>query len=128
MKVYQKLQQMIPEVLQLKAQGFTTTKIAKILGVTKQRISQISHAAKVRAEIQAQWGWPFSTRTYNVMERMAIRNKEHALELYKTGHLHPNTIRGFGWVSYSEICEWLGVPMLHKRPGSISHICQYCGK
>jgi len=128
MRAYQKLQHMIPEVMQLKAQGFTVTKIASVLGVTKQRVSQISQAAKVKAEIQAQWGWPFSTRTYNVMERMSIKNKEHALALYNSGHLHPNSIRGFGWVSYAEICEWLGVQMMHKRPGTIANICPYCGK
>ena len=49
MKVYQKLQHMIPDVLQLKAQGFTVTKIAGVLGVSKQRVSQIAQAAKVNS-------------------------------------------------------------------------------
>lgn len=128
MRAYQKLQHMIPEVMQMKAQGFTITKIASVLGVTKQRVSQISQAAKAKAEIQAQWGFPFTTRTFNVLERMAIKDKSEAMALYATGHLHPNVITGFGWVSYAEICEWLGVPMIHKRPRTTANICPHCGK
>jgi transcriptional regulator with XRE-family HTH domain len=38
------------------------------------------------------------------------------LELYNSGHLYPGAVWSFGRRSYQEICEWLGVPPLKKRP------------
>ena len=126
-KKYIKVAHLIPEVMQMRAEGKSITQIGEILGLTKQRISQISQAAKIKAEIQAQRGWPFSTRTFNVLNRMAVKNKDEALSLYASGHLHPHSVTGFGWKSYSEICEWLGVPVLIKQP-KMPKLCPHCGK
>jgi hypothetical protein len=126
-KKYTKVAHLIPEVMQMRAEGKSITQIGEIMGLTKQRISQISQAAKIKAEIQAQWGWPFTTRTFNVLDRMAVKDKSEALSLYTSGHLHPNAVTGFGWKSYSEICEWLGVPVLLKRPKE-PKLCPHCGK
>jgi hypothetical protein len=113
--------------MQMKAEGKTIAQIGEIMGLTKQRISQISQAAKIKAEIQAQWGWPFTTRTFNILGRMAVKDRDEALSLYTSGHLHPNAVTGFGWKSYSEICEWLAVPVLLKRPKE-PKLCPHCGK
>jgi hypothetical protein len=126
-KTRQKTDHLIPEVMQLKAEGKTIMEIGEILGLTKQRISQIARAAQTKAEIQAQWGWPFSTRTFNILDRMAVKDKDEAMSLYTSGHLHPNAVTGFGWKSYGEICEWLGVPVLLKRPKQ-PKLCPHCGK
>lgn len=126
-KKYIKVASLIPDVMQMKAEGKSITEIASALGLSKQRISQIAQAAKAKAEIQAQWGWPFSTRTYNILDRIAVRDKEDAMSLYVSGHLHPNAVTGFGWKSYAEICEWLGVPVLLKRPKE-PKLCPHCGK
>jgi hypothetical protein len=126
-KTRQKTDHLIPEVMQLKAEGKTIMEIGEILGLTKQRISQIARAAQTKAEIQAQWGWPFSTRTFNILDRMAVKDKSEALSLYTSGHLHPNAVTGFGWKSYGEICEWLAVPVLLKRPKQ-PKLCPHCGK
>ena len=111
----------------MRTEGKTIMEIGEIMGLTKQRISQIARAAKTKAEIQAQWGWPFTTRTFNVLDRMAVKDKDEALSLYTSGHLHPNSVTGFGWGSYGEICEWLGVPVLLKRPKQ-PKLCPHCGK
>ncbi len=126
-KKYTKVAHLIPEVMQMKAEGKSIVEIGEILGLTKQRISQIARAAKTRSEIQAQWGWPFSTRTFNILDRMAVKDKDEALSLYTSGHLHPNAVTGFGWKSYGEICEWLAVPVLLKRPKE-PKLCPHCGK
>jgi hypothetical protein len=124
---YQKLQHLIPDVMQMRASGYTLQHIAGVLGLSKQRISQISRSAKDKAAIQAEWGWPFTTRTYNVLKRLAVKDRDEAIKLYTSGHIHPNAVTGFGWKSYGEICEWLGVPPMKKRP-KVKGVCPHCGK
>ena len=126
-KKYNKVAHLIPEVMQLKAQGLSIVRIGEIMGLSKQRVSQIAHSAKQKEFIQAQWGWPFTTRTYNILDRLSVKTKEQALSLYQSGHLHPKVVTGFGWKSYAEICEWLGVPVLVKRPKAMA-TCPHCGK
>ena len=126
-KTRQKTDHLIPEVMQMRADGKTIMEIGEIMGLTKQRISQIARAAKTKADIQAQWGWPFTTRTFNILDRMAVKDKDEAMSLYMSGHLHPNAVTGFGWKSYGEICEWLAVPVLLKRPKQ-PKLCPHCGK
>ena len=126
-KTRQKTDHLIPEVMQMRTEGKTIMEIGEILGLTKQRISQIARAAQTKAEIQAQWGWPFTTRTFNILDRMAVKDKDEAMSLYTSGHLHPNAVTGFGWKSYGEICEWLAVPVLLKRPKQ-PKLCPHCGK
>ena len=126
-KTRQKTDHLIPEVMQMRADGKTIMEIGEIMGLTKQRISQIARAAQNKAEMQAQWGWPFTTRTFNILDRMAVKDKDEAMSLYMSGHLHPNAVTGFGWKSYGEICEWLAVPVLLKRPKQ-PKLCPHCGK
>ena len=57
-KKYIKVAHLIPEVMQMRAEGKSITQIGEILGLTKQRISQIARAAQTKAEIQAQWAGP----------------------------------------------------------------------
>jgi len=64
-KKYSKIAHLIPEVMQMRAEGQSITRIGAVLGLSKQRVSQISMVAKAKEAIQAQWGWPFSTRTFN---------------------------------------------------------------
>ena len=126
-KTRQKTDHLIPEVMQMRAKGKTIMEIGEIMGLTKQRISQIARAAQTKAEMQAQWGWTFTTRTFNILDRMAVKDKDEAMSLYMSGHLHPNAVTGFGWKSYCEICEWLAVPVLLKRPKQ-PKLCPHCGK
>lgn len=126
-KKYTKIAHLIPEVMQMRAQGMPITQIGEIMGLTKQRVSQIAIVARQKEAIQAQWGWPFTTRTFNILDRMAIKDREQALKLYHSGHLHPHSVTGFGWISYQEICEWLGVPMMKRRPKA-EKTCPHCGK
>ena len=126
-KKYSKLAHLIPEVMQMRAEGQPITRIGQVLGLSKQRVSQIALAAKAKAAIQEQWGWPFSTRTFNILERMAVKDRDHALQLYTSGHLHPNAVTGFGWKSYGEICDWLGVGVMLKQPKQ-QKLCPHCGK
>lgn len=125
-KKYTKIAHLIPEVMQMRALGWPLTQIGAIMGLTKQRVSQIAAAAKRKEEIQKQWGWPFSTRTFNVLERMSIKDRDSALKLYHSGHLHPHSVTGFGWISYQEICDWLNVPMMKRRPKA-AKTCPHCG-
>jgi len=111
----------------MRSDGMTLQQIGHELQLSKQRISQIVKSAQRLEQIQAEWGWPFSVRTYNCLKRMAIKTKEQALSLYRSGHIHPAMVTGFGWVSYKEICDWLEVPML-KRPSNQSPVCPHCGK
>ena len=50
-KKYTKVAHLIPEVMQMRAEGKSITQIGEVMGLTKQRISQISQAAKIKAEI-----------------------------------------------------------------------------
>ena len=127
-KAYIKLKHLVPDVVRMRAEGETLQFIADHLGLTKQRISQVVQAAKRQEGILQQWGWPFSVRTFNILERLAIKSKEDAMDLYRSGHLHPQTVSGFGLKSYAEICEWLEVPMLEKPPFLAKHGCPHCGK
>jgi hypothetical protein len=122
-----KLRHLIPEVMQMRAEGLSLQVIGDRLKLTKQRVSQVTQAAQRLELIQSQWGWPFTTRTHNIIQRLAIRDRDHALALYKTGHLHPQSVSGFGVCSYHEICEWLGVPVLKRRPEP-KRTCTHCGK
>lgn len=121
-----RLQHLVPKVALMRADGMTLHQIGDELKLSKQRISQIIKAAQRLEQIQAECGWPFSVRTYNCLQRMAIRTKDEALALYRSGHIYPAVITGFGWVSYKEICDWLGVPML-KKPTKQSTVCPNCG-
>ena len=117
---------LVPQVILLRAEGKTLRDIACLTHLTKQRISQVIQVAKRHEAIQARWGFPFSVRTDRILEDLAVRSREDALELYKTGHLFPGAIWSFGHRSYHEICEWLGVPPLKKRPGTPTK-CPHCG-
>ena len=96
--------------------------MAKITGALHDQIEQ---AAQMHETILKLWGFPFSVRTFNTMERLAIKTRQQALDLYNTGHLRPGAVRGFGWVSYHEICEWLGVPSI--RQIVTRSACPHCG-
>ena len=125
-KPYIKLINIVPEVVQLRSEGHTLEEIGKRFDLTRQRIKQIEQAAKTHEEILRVWGFPFSTRTFNILERLAIKSRQEALDLYNLGHLQPASVRGFGWVSYHEICEWLGVPTV--RQPMTKAVCHHCGK
>jgi hypothetical protein len=127
-KSYMKLAHLVPDVVRMRAEGETLQSIGHHLGLSKQRISQVIQAAKRQEGILHQWGWPFSVRTFNIIERLAIKSKEDAMDLYRSGHLHPQAVSGFGLKSYAEICEWLEVPMLEKPPFLTKHCCPHCGK
>ena len=125
-KPYVKLIDKIPEVVRMRSEGMTLEQIGQHYGLSRQRINQIEQAAEMHEEILKLWGFPFSTRTFNTMERLAIKTRQQALDLYNSGHLRPGAVRGFGWVSYREICEWLGVPTV--RQPLTKTVCPHCGK
>ena len=121
-----KLRHMVPEVVQLRSEGYTLEEIGKRFNLSRQRINQIEQAAKRHEQILKLWGFPFTTRTFNTLEHLSIKSRQQALELYNTGHLRPGAVRGFGWVSYHEICEWLEVPT--SRDAVKPLVCPHCGK
>ena len=121
-----KLIHMVPEVVRLRSEGCTLEEIGKRFNLSRQRINQIEQAAQKHEEILRVWGFPFSTRTFNILESLAIKSRQEALDLYNLGHLQPRSVRGFGWVSYREICEWLGVPTV--RQPLTKTVCPHCGK
>jgi hypothetical protein len=125
-KPYVKLVDKIPEVVRMRSEGMTLEQIGEHYGLSRQRINQIEQAAEMHEEILRQWGFPFSTRTANTMERLSITTRQEALDLYNSGHLRPGAVRGFGWVSYHEICEWLGVPTTREPINFL--VCPHCGK
>jgi len=125
-KPYVKLVDKVPEVVRMRSEGKTLEQIGQHFGLSRQRINQIEQAAEMHEEILRQWGFPFSTRTANMMDRLSITTRQEALDLYNTGHLRPGAVRGFGWVSYHEICEWLGVPTTREPINFL--VCPHCGK
>jgi len=125
-KKYVKLVDKIPEVVRMRSEGMSLKEIGEHFGLSRQRINQIEQAAEMHEEIIQLWGFPFSVRTFNTLERLCIKSREQALDLYNSGHLRPGAVRGFGWVSYYEICEWLEVPPTQKP--SDHRICPHCGK
>jgi hypothetical protein len=125
-KPYVKLIDKIPEVVRMRSDGMTLEQIGEHYGLSKQRINQIEQAAEMHEEVLRLWGFPFSTRTANIMERLSLKSRQQAMDLYNSGHLRPGAVRGFGWVSYHEICEWLEVPTI-KEPINFV-VCPHCGK
>jgi len=125
-KPYIKLVDKVPEVVRMRSEGMTLEQIGQHFGLSRQRINQIEQAAEMHEEILRQWGFPFSTRTANMMDRLSITTRQEALDLYNSGHLRPGAIRGFGWVSYHEICEWLEVPTTREPINFL--VCPHCGK
>jgi hypothetical protein len=123
---YVKLVDKIPEVVRMRSEGMTLEQIGQHFGLSRQRINQIEQAAEMHEEILRQWGFPFSTRTANTMDRLSITTRQEALDLYNSGHLRPGAVRGFGWVSYHEICEWLDVPTTREPINFL--VCPHCGK
>ena len=123
---YVKLVDKIPEVVRMRSEGKTLEEIGEHFGLSRQRINQIEQAAEMHEEILRQWGFPFSTRTANMMDRLSITTRQEALDLYNSGHLRPGAVRGFGWVSYHEICEWLEVPTTRDPINFL--VCPHCGK
>jgi hypothetical protein len=119
---------LVPQVILLRAEGKSLNEIASLMNLTKQRICQVVQIAKRHEAIQARWGFPFSVRTDRILEDLAVKSKDDALQLYRTGHLFPGAIWSFGHRSYREICEWLGVEPLKKRPKVDKQLCQHCGK
>ena len=124
-KPHMKLIHMVPEVVRMRSEGSTLEEIGKRFNLSRQRINQIEQAAQMHEAILKLWGFPFSVRTFNTMERLAIKTRQQALDLYNTGHLRPGAVRGFGWVSYHEICEWLGVPSIRQIVTRAA--CPHCG-
>lgn len=122
-----RLQHLVPRVMQMRAENRTLLEIGNELQLSKQRIHQVVRDAKRMEEIQAEWGWPFSSRAYGVLKRLAVQNKDQARRLYQTGHIHPNSVTGFGWKTYHEICQWLDVPMIKRQPKAPT-VCQHCGR
>jgi hypothetical protein len=125
-KPYIKLVDKVPEVVRMRSEGMTLEQIGEHFGLSRQRINQIEQAAEMHEEILRQWGFPFSTRTAKTMHRLSITTRQEALDLYNTGHLRPGAVRGFGWVSYHEICEWLDVPTIREPINFL--VCPHCGK
>jgi len=125
-KPYIKLIDKVPEVVRMRSEGMTLEQIGEHFGLSRQRINQIEQAAEMHEEILRQWGFPFSTRTANMMDRLSITTRQEALDLYNSGHLRPGAVRGFGWVSYHEICEWLEVPTTRDPINFL--VCPHCGK
>ena len=125
-KPYVKLVDKVPEVVRMRSEGMTLEEIGKHFNLSRQRIKQIEQSAQKHEQILKLWGFPFTTRTFNTLERLCINSREEAMDLYNTGHLQPGTIQGFGWISYYEICEWLGVPV-DRQPLNFLN-CPHCGK
>ena len=125
-KPYVKLVDKIPEVVRMRSEGMTLELIGKHFSLSRQRIKQIEQSAEMHEEILKVWGFPFSVRTFNTLERLAVTSRQQALDLYNTGHLRPGAVRGFGWISYYEICEWLEVPT-DRQPLNFL-VCPHCGQ
>ncbi len=121
-----RLMHLVPDVVRMRSEGLTFEEIGERLKLSRQRICQITQAAERHEDILRIWGFPFSARTLNCIEKLAILDRDHALELYNQGHLKPGVVRGYGWASYYEICEWLGVPTV--RQPMTKAVCHHCGK
>jgi transcriptional regulator with XRE-family HTH domain len=80
---------LVPQVILLRAEGKTLRDIASLMNLSKQRISQVIQVAKRHEAIQARWGFPFSVRTDRILEDLAVRSKEDALELRVVGGAAP---------------------------------------
>lgn len=126
-KDYMKLKHLVPSVVQMRSEGRTLQEIGNSLNLSRQRIHQVIASAKEMEEITALWGFPFSNRTFRVLEDLCIHSKDEALALYKSGHLYPGAVWSFGWKSYREICEWLEVEPLPRKPRHYK-TCIHCGK
>ena len=122
-----KLTHLVPGVVQMRSEGYTLQEIGTKLNLSRQRIHQVIKGAEHMEQILQTWGFPFSHRTFRVLDDLCIKSKEEALALYKSGHLYPGVVWSFGRKSYVEICEWLEVEPLTRRPRRGTP-CPHCGK
>ena len=75
-KVYMKVAPMVPQVVQMRSEGMTLQEIGNKLNLSRQRIHQVIASAKEMEEITALWGFPFSNRTFRILEDLCIHTKD----------------------------------------------------
>lgn len=88
--------------------------IGNALGISYTRAQQLYD--KALAKIKEHEGnrdsilAGFSVRIKNCLKRQNLRDEESIIAAIKSGKLHPNFTRNYGWVSHRQVCKKLGLP------------------
>ena len=70
-----RLMHLVPDVVRMRSEGLTFEEIGERLQLSRQRICQIEQAAQRHEDILRVWGFPFSARTFNCIEKLGIENR-----------------------------------------------------
>jgi len=103
-------------VSSLKSDGLSNSKIAKIIGVSPDRIRQL--IAKHGKQIKQECGWSAGLKriTANLLERNGYQSRKEVYLSFKTKQLMKDA--RIGPATYNEIATWLGEPEkeIYKAP------------
>jgi transcriptional regulator with XRE-family HTH domain len=94
------------QLVTLRGEGKSLQEVADILGMTKQRVSQIEASQKAKQEACTSYGFQFTARTAKTLERLGVRDREHARKLYLEGFLKAGT-NLIGAKTEAEIRHWV---------------------
>ena len=72
-KKYSKIAHLIPDVMQMRAEGQSITRIGAVLGLSKQRVSQISMVAKAKAK----------SALHSVTWHRIVLDEAHSIKVHK---------------------------------------------
>jgi len=111
-------------------EGKTFTAIGRQLGVTKARISQLYNRSVRRIHhVSYVFDNPLnglSVRAVNCLQKIGVKTREQAVNLYAAGRLDTLSMRGYGRKTHYEICRWMRVSEDSNWNSQLHH-CPVCG-
>lgn len=114
----------------------TFREIGERVGCGKGRAAQLYNKAKRLQELHEHGEkldpyYGLSLWVVNCCINLGLQNREQIADAVKSGLLHPQAsarCRNFGWKSYKEVHQWLGLPEPVKAVREVvSKVCPHCG-
>lgn len=119
-----KLKESIDQVVEMRASKLTYREIGEKLGISKQRVYQILSEQKRIETERNEWSYGLSVRNRSILRTLKIESREQAIEAIKEKRIKPLLFKNYGYRSFSELCQWLGIDCDIK----VSKLCPHCGK
>lgn len=113
-------------VLRLREEVKTYHEIGEVLGCTRQNVEVLYKRAKHLLEYRSHPLFGLPVRAFRVCQGEGLESREQIIEAIKEGRLHPDKVnrRNYGWKSYLEIHQWLG---LSEPRRTEPKRCPHCG-
>ena len=116
-----KLKESIGIVLSLRKEGLTYQAIGEKLKISRQRVYQIIQESNKKRDA---WDEGLGIRNRNLLKSLGVTTKEQAKELVHTRKIKPFMQKNYGYRSFNDLCQWLGIDCDTK----VSKLCPHCSK